>query len=136
MFRMQEGQSAQDIPVNLYDDGHELVAVVPLPGVTPDEIEIEVTEQELVIRAQLRGPRQEEREYLLHEWQYGSFRRAVPLPFPVDAARANAAHGNGVLAVMLPTSDQVRPGTIRLRAEAGTQHTVQGHAGREIEPRP
>lgn len=134
MFPIQEGHAAQEVPVNLYDDGHELVALLPLPGATPDEIEIEVTDQQLVVGARLRGARQEEREYLLHEWRYGSFRRAVTLPFPVDATRANATHGNGVLAVALPKSEQVRTGVIRLRDEGGARHRVQGHAGRDAQP--
>jgi len=32
MMRAQEGQQVQEVPANLYDDGHELVAVLPMPG--------------------------------------------------------------------------------------------------------
>jgi HSP20 family protein len=136
MIRTQEDQPAQELPVNLYDDGHELVAVVPMPGLTPSEIEIEVTEQELVIRGQLRGPGQEARQYLLHEWRYGPFTRTVSLPFAVDAERANATHGNGILTVALPKADQLQTGVIRLLEDARPHHSFQGHAGREVEPRP
>lgn len=137
MIRAQEGQQAQEVLVNLYDDGHELVVVVPMPGLTPNEIEVEVTDHELSIQGQLRGPRQEERQYLMHEWRYGPFVRRVALPFAVDAQRANATHGNGILTGALPKSDQPRPGVIRLRKDAGSRHhQEQGHAGREAQPRP
>lgn len=135
MDRTQEGPSAQSIPLNPYDDGHELVAVVPMPGLTPAEIEIRVSKDELVIEGRLRGPGQETRQYLVHEWHYGSFRRAVSLPFPVDAERANATHGNGILTVALPEADWVRTGVVRLTEITATGHRVQGHAGREAEPR-
>lgn len=135
MDRTQERPPAQGILLNLYDDGHELVAVVPMPGLTPAEIEIRVTEDELVIAGRLRGPGQETRQYLVHEWHYGPFRRAVSLPFPVDAERANATHGNGILTVALPKAGRVRTGVIRLTEVTATGHRAQGHAGREAEPR-
>jgi len=104
---------------------------------TADEIEIEVTDHELAVRARLRGPRQEERSYLMHEWRYGPFGRSLSLPLPVDAGRANATLGNGILTVALPKSDQPRPGVVRLRKDAGSRHDQeQGHAGREAKPRP
>jgi HSP20 family molecular chaperone IbpA len=87
LIHSQEGQQVQEVPANVYDDGHELVAVLPIPGLTGDEIEIEVTDHELTVQARLRGPRQEERHYLMHEWRYGPFARRLSLPFPVDAAR-------------------------------------------------
>jgi HSP20 family protein len=137
MLKMQAGQETQELPVNLYDDGHELVVVVPMPGLTPDEIEVEVGDHELSIQGQLRGPRQDERSYLLHEWRYGPFTRRLDLPFAVDATKANATHGNGILTVALPKSDQPRPGVIRLYKGAGSHHDQeQRHAGREAEPRP
>ncbi len=136
-MRVQNGQQVQEVPANLYEDGHELVAVLPIPGVTADEIEIEVSDHELVVQARLRGPRQEERHYLMHEWRYGHFGRRLSLPYPVDAALANATYGNGILAVALPKSSQPRSGVVRLRKNAGSRHDQeQGHAGREVQPRP
>jgi HSP20 family protein len=137
MMRAQNGPQIQEVPANLYEDGHELVAVLPIPGVTADEIEIEVSDHELVIQARLRGPRQEERHYLMHEWRYGQVARRLSLPYPVDATLANATHGNGILTVALPKSSQPRPGVVRLRKNAGSRHDQeQGHAGREAQPRP
>ena len=136
MTQGQEGPLVQQAPVNLYDDGHELVAVLPMPGLDADNIEIRVTEQDLVVEGQMRGPRQEERQYLLHEWHYGPFSRTVSLPFAVDATLANATFGNGVLTVALPKAAQLRTGVIRLREDSGSHHDgVQGHAGREVQPR-
>jgi len=131
MISTKSDQPTQDVPPNLYDDGQMLVAVVPLPGITSDDIEIRVTDSELEIEGRLRGPRQDERHYLIHEWRYGPFRRRVRLSEPVDATRANATHGNGVLLVALPKADRTRPGTIHLARDAGSHHDqYQGHAGR------
>lgn len=135
MIRSQPGQLHQEIPINVYDNGRELVAVMPLPGLLPDSFEVRVTDRELIIEGNLRGPRQEEREYLLHEWHYGPFSRRVALPFAVDAILANATHGNGVLTVALPRSSQPRPGVIRLEKEGGSHHDQrQGHVGCELRP--
>jgi HSP20 family protein len=136
MDSSRDGVPTREMPLNLYENGHELVAVVPMPGLTPAEIEVRVTEDALVIEGRLRGPGQESRQYLIHEWRYGPYSRSVSLPFPVDAERANVTHGNGVLAVALPKAERNRPGVVRLAESTATGHKAQGHAGREAEPRP
>src|SRR6266511_4401227 len=85
VLRIEQGIPAQQVPVNAYDDGHEFVVVVPLPGLVPDDIDIRVEEHEVVIQARLRGPRQDQRRYLLREWRTGPVARRLALPFPVDA---------------------------------------------------
>lgn len=51
----------------------------------------------------------------LHELPSGTFRRGVPLPFEVDAARADAAFEHGILRPRLPKAEQARPKQITVR---------------------
>jgi HSP20 family molecular chaperone IbpA len=55
MLKREEGREVQHVPVNLYGGGHELVAVAPVPGLTAEDIEVEVADHSLAIKRQT-GP--------------------------------------------------------------------------------
>ena len=88
----------QTAPVNLYDTDEALVAVVALPGVMADDIEITVEPRRLTITAAMRTAAP--KEYLLHEWTYGPYAREVEIPDDFGA-QVTAAFGNGQLAIQL-----------------------------------
>lgn len=88
------------------DDGVDVR--LEIPGMEPDDFDIEVVDDQLVVR----GEKQIEREdrqgsYVLLERAYGRFERRIPLPAPVDDGKASASYKRGVLRIRLPR----RPGT-------------------------
>jgi HSP20 family protein len=97
---------AQPVPVNVYEADDAIVIVAPLPGVMPDDVEVVVDGDRVVIEAAMRtlAPK----DYLLHEWHYGPYRREVQIPeeFGGDPV---ASFGNGQLAVRVPRGE-MRPG--------------------------
>ena len=102
----------QPVPVNMYEAEEALVLVAPLPGVMADDIEVVVEPRVARIRAGMRTAAP--KEYLLHEWHYGPYRRAIELPWGFGATAA-ASFGNGQLAVRIGRGDAteryvVRPG--------------------------
>ena len=88
----------QPVPVNMYEAEEALVLVAPLPGVMADDIEVVVEARVARIRAGMRTAAP--KEYLLHEWHYGPYERAVEIPDGFGA-EAQATFGNGQLAVRL-----------------------------------
>ena len=127
------------VPVNVYENDRELLVATPMPGIEPEDIEVEVTDDStLHLRARQHGPGQERIEYLLREWSYGPFERSIDLPRTVDAPRANLSYGNGVLMVALPKSGRTiaarlnvdRVGHARGRS---TGHSGQGANARELD---
>lgn len=118
------------IPVNLFENDHELMVVAPMPGVAPEDISIDVTDAgEMTLRAAKHGEGQERITYLQREWSYGPYERTVELPCPVDAQRANVSFGNGVLSVTFPKA-ATTSGSRTLVARAGhTRGTTAGHRG-------
>ena len=88
----------QPVPVNMYEAEEALVLVAPLPGVMADDIEVVVEPRVAHIRAGMRTAAP--KEYLLHEWHYGPYERAVEIPDGFGA-EAQATFGNGQLAVRL-----------------------------------
>ncbi len=92
----------QTFPVNMYEAGDALVIVAPLPAVTPGDVSITVDGDRVVIEAALRTAAP--KDYLLHEWRYGGYRRELPIPAGYGAG-AEASLANGQLAVRILRGD-------------------------------
>ena len=121
---------ATAIPVNLYENDHELMVVAPMPGVAAEDISVDVRDDgRLTLRARQHGPGQERIEYLLREWSYGPFERTIELPRPVDASRANLSFGNGVLTITFPKAPATASGTLAVASTGHARGMTAGHAG-------
>ena len=71
-----------------------------LPGMTRDDVKVEVRGGTLSISGERKQESEEEREgYYRSERSYGSFFRRVSLPEGADAEKAEASFNNGVLEV-------------------------------------
>lgn len=119
----------QTLPLNVFETRGGLMVVAPMPGVEPEDITLDVTGEHLAIHCKMRGPRQDDRTYLQHEWHYGPYSRTLPLPFTVRAEDANASFGNGVLTVSLLRASHAGPGPIVLRHNGQARGQASGHAG-------
>lgn len=117
------------IPVNLYENERELMVVTPMPGVTAEDIQVDVDPDGMTLRAAMHGEGQERIEYLLREWSYGPYERRVELPCCVDATRANLSFGNGVLAIALPKTDATVPAQLSVSPSGHARGMTTGHAG-------
>jgi len=117
------------LPVNVFETPGGLMVVAPMPGIGSDDISLMVTEDSLVLESTQRGPGQDDRTYLQHEWSYGPYSRTLPLPMPVSAATANATLGNGVLTVSLLRAAKTEAGPITLHSMGPAHGQAIGHAG-------
>src|SRR5437879_4097048 len=86
-------------PVNIYEGSGQLSVVLPIPGSHPDHVEVIMEPALLRVNAECKYAQQQQ-NYRRHEWQVGSWKVEVPLPSPVDPARARAVLEYGVLVVM------------------------------------
>ncbi len=121
---------ATAIPVNMFDNDRELMVVTPMPGVGPEDISIDVTNDgKLTLRAAQHGEGQERIDYLVREWAYGPYERTIDLPYGVDALRANVTFGNGVLSITFPRADAAIAGTVLVRRTGQARGVTAGHVG-------
>src|SRR5437879_2528967 len=82
-------------------DGH-LVVRADLPGLTKDDVNVEVNDDGITIEGERRSEQEENREgFYRSERSYGKFYRRLPLPEGVDAENANATFNNGVLEITM-----------------------------------
>jgi HSP20 family protein len=118
------------IPVNLFENDRELMVVAPMPGVAPEDISIDVTDDgHLTLRAAMHGEGQERIRYLTREWSYGPYERTIELPVAVDAMRANLTFGNGVLSITFPKAGVMAPGRVLVQRTGHARGVAAGHAG-------
>jgi HSP20 family protein len=108
-------------PVDIYETGDAYVLNAELPGVSREDIRIEVTGSELCIRGERHFDTVcSEESYYCLEGQRGTFCRKFTLPEEVDGGAITANLRDGVLQVKLPKSS------------AKTGHHTPGSAGRSL----
>jgi HSP20 family protein len=89
--------------VEVFQKNNELTIKADLPGLTKDEVSVEVTEDAVIIQGERKREHQEEREgYYRTERSYGTFCRVVPLPAGAIGDQAKAQFRDGVLEVTMP----------------------------------
>jgi HSP20 family protein len=85
---------------------------VELPGITKDDVEVDLENNVLTIRGEKKQEKEEkeekEKEHYVFERYYGSFQRSFSLPAPVDKSKVKAEFRNGVLKIHLEKSVQAK----------------------------
>ena len=94
----------QAVPVNMYETSEAVVVVAPLPAVQPGDVTVELRDGCLRFWAHVRSAGQ--REFLLHEWEYGGYERELELPAGFGAG-VEASLSNGQLAIRVLRGDAV-----------------------------
>ena len=106
--------------VNVLEREGNFVVRADLPGLSKDEIKVEVGDDMVTIQGERKHEHKDEREgYCYSECSYGSFYRAIPLPEGADAAKATADFRNGVLEVTVPTPPRPEQKARRVEVREG-----------------
>ena len=110
-LRRDNGTTMWAPQVNVAESAEELVFTAELPGMSRDQVSIELEQNVLTIsgeKVEERTEGEEERKYHLWERSYGSFRRSFTLPRPVNADDATARFENGILEIRLPKAPEAK----------------------------
>jgi HSP20 family protein len=81
-----------------------------LPGVDEKDVDVTLEQDVLTIRGEKKTARDEQnkdKNWHVVERSYGSFSRAIPLPFDPDPAKVEAKFDKGVLHIHLPKPAEV-----------------------------
>jgi HSP20 family protein len=114
------------LDVSESDDAYTIQA--SLPGIKPEDVQIQLVGDTVTIRGQAKEEREERRgdHVVMRERRMGSFARALTLPMPVDTEHAEATFENGELTLRLPKSQQARARRIEVRSANGQQGQRDG----------
>lgn len=90
-------------------EGHIEVRM-DLPGVSPDDVNIEVKDGILTISAQVRTDETlDSGNYTYRERYTGSYQRSLRVPKTIDVQNAEAKFENGVLSLKMPKTPEAQP---------------------------
>src|SRR5688572_29340560 len=109
--RTTNGAARRWIPaMDLVETENDLVLRADLPGMTEEDIEIEVKDNVLTLSGERRSENEEKGEgFHRVERSFGRFQRSLTLPRGVDAGKVNARFDNGVLEVRVPKPEETKP---------------------------
>ena len=88
--------------VDLYETADRFVLSIELPGLTRDQIKIELQQEILTVRGDRAVQHEEGAQFHRVERGHGPFARSFSLPNPADADRVQAEFRDGVLTVAIP----------------------------------
>jgi HSP20 family protein len=108
------GDARCELPIDVYTTDEELVVTAAVPGMGPDDVNITIEGDTVTIRGELPAP-MENVNYVVQERSYGTFQRSLRLNIPVDADRAEATFDKGVLTLVIPKREEVKPRTIQIK---------------------
>jgi HSP20 family protein len=95
--------------IDMYDQEHEIVVKVGLPGMEKEDIHVAVTDDRLTIEGERKAEAEtKEEDYYCCERRYGKFYRAMALPTEVEADKIKANYRNGVLELRLPKAKEAK----------------------------
>ena len=96
--------------VNISEDQGHIYVRAEIPGVNPEDLDITIKEQNLVVRGERKIPTEEKNaNYHRRERESGFFRRVLRLPAQVDPNKVGAACKDGVLTITLAKPEEVKP---------------------------
>ena len=110
--------TSQWVPrVDIKEKAHRFLLLADIPGVDPEDIEVQMDKGLLTIKGERRDERASETErYSRIERRHGTFHRRFALPDSADPEGITASGHNGVLTISIPKRPESTPRRIQVGA--------------------
>jgi HSP20 family protein len=103
--------------VDIFETDNDVVVKAELPGMDPKSIDIRLENNVLLLKGERHFEKEtKEENYHRVEREYGSFSRAFSLPMAVREEKITASYKDGILKIVLPKKEEVKPKTIKIEA--------------------
>ena len=104
--------------VDVAETEDEVTIRAELPGVDPKDLNISLTENQVVLAGEKRETAERKgKDFCQTETRYGSFRRSIPVPAAVDTERVEADYANGVVTIRLRKTRRTPPKRIEVKVK-------------------
>jgi HSP20 family protein len=100
--------------LDLYENNDNIIAVVELPGMRKEDIEVSLHDGMLTIAGERKSYAEEGHQAERSERYVGKFRRSISLPTRVDASKVDATYKDGILTITLPKAEEAKPKQIQV----------------------
>jgi HSP20 family protein len=101
-------------PINVFQQGDNLVAILELAGVNKSDLEIQAKDNTIRISGKKETAHKEGGSVHRRERVSGVFDRTLTVPIQIDADCIKAEYRDGVLALFIPRSESDKPRTISI----------------------
>ena len=100
--------------VDIFENARTITLLADMPGVAPEQLEIDLNEGVLTITGRVNPPREAQEEPVLREYGPAMFQRKFTLSQSVDQAKIEARLEDGVLRLELPKIEKAQPRKIQV----------------------
>lgn len=101
--------------VNLHETADEFILSVFMPGVSKENIKIKVENDSIVIMGRKNYGQYIVHNYLLKEFEFGNYFRRFRIADTVDVTKIDAEYKDGILNILLPKHERVKPRNINIK---------------------
>ncbi len=101
------------IPIDLTQNGDDVVLRATIPGVTPEDIDVTIEDGVLAINAETTGD--DGSSYIIRERRAGKLYRALRLPNTLDVGKAESEYKHGVLTLTFPKVEAVKARRLEIK---------------------
>ena len=97
---LQEGNKTEFPPINVWASEKNVVVVAEVPGIDPDDIDLQICNQIITIKTRRQMDEPEDGQtFHRRERGHGKFTRSIELPYAVDPEKINAVFSKGQLRI-------------------------------------
>jgi HSP20 family protein len=122
------------LPLDVYEESDKYVVEAALPGVRPEDVDVQVQGNTVTISGRIEQSQPEQqgqgqqggRSYLVRERMGGQFSRSVTLPVEIDTEKCEAKFEHGVLRLTLPKTAAHQPKRIQIQGQGGQPRQIEG----------
>ena len=113
--------------MDLVETEDNFVLRADLPGLSEEDVTIEVEDRVLTISGERKAEHESTKEgFYRVERSFGEFRRSLTLPDGVDPDGITAAFDKGVLEVRIPKPEQRKPRRVAIQVGGGKDAAIEG----------
>ncbi len=104
--------------IDISEDKNNIVVKADLPGMKQEDIEVVLEDDVLTIRGE-RKSEKEEKDKNFHrvERSYGAFERSIRLDTNVDKEKITANYKDGVLEIIMPKTESAKPKQLKINVK-------------------
>jgi len=101
-------------PINVFQQGDNLVAILEIPGVDKGDLEIQVKDRAIRVSGKKTFAYPDGVSLHRRERLTGTFDRTLTVPMQIDADGIKAEYRDGVLALFIPRAEADKPRTVAI----------------------
>ena len=116
-WELPTSTTAWNPSVDIFEIDNEVIVKAELPGLNAKDIDVRLENNVLVLKGERHFEKEaKEENYHRIEREYGSFSRSFALPTVVNGDGVSAEYKDGVLKIVLPKKEEIKPKPIKIAA--------------------